>query len=329
MTKEGFFALSVVAVCVLAATPLLATPFKGSLTSDDGGLDGLGVWADPGSTLSWSVEQNLNSSWHYEYTLSVTEKDISHVVVEVSETFTDDDYFNENWHEKDGDPTTDVGDYGTGNGNPDIPSTMHGLKFDETVGTSLTVSFDSFRVPVWGDFYAKDGKEGGPDGDTIQLWNAGLGADETVAPYLDPIAPAASGSIDGLHLLVPDSVDEPGKGSLTIVKFLDTNENGEPDSGEQFLPGWEFSVNGPEVTSVTTGADGTISIALDAGEYEITEINLPDGWQVTTPNPLTGVVILEGQGTTVFFGNIPEPTTMVVLAIGSIGALVRRRRCRA
>ena len=199
--------LGLVVAISLSASGASATVYSGSLTSDDDGLDGIGVWADPGSTLSWTVTENPGISWHYEYTLTVASKDISHVVVEVSETFTDDDYFNENWHESDDDPTTDVGDYGTGNGNPDIPSTVHGLKFDETEGTTLTISFDSIRVPVWGDFYAKDGNQAG---NTIQLWNTGLGADETVAPYLDPIAPAANESIDGRHLLVPDTyVPEP------------------------------------------------------------------------------------------------------------------------
>ena len=169
--------------------------YSGSLTSDDGGLTGVGVWADPGSTLSWTVQQNLDYSWNYEYTLTVASKDISHIIFEVSDAFTADDFSNASHG------NSAVGDYGTDNGNPDIPSTMHGLKFDETEGTTLTISFDSIRVPVWGDFYAKNGNQAG---DTVQLWNTGLTASDT-----DPTDAPASGTVSN-HVLVPDTyVPEP------------------------------------------------------------------------------------------------------------------------
>jgi len=117
-------------------------------------------------------------------------------------------------------------------------------------------------------------------------------------------------------------------GDLTIVKFRDDDEEGDFDQGsEPTLSGWDFRVTGSGVDQVvTTGPDGSVTIALDPGNYNVEEINIPLGWTPTTTNPLTGVVVTSGNETQVFAGNVPEPTTMAVLALGSIGALVRRRR---
>lgn len=48
------------------------------------------------------------------------------------------------------------------------------MKFDETAVLAWTIEFDSIRMPVWGDFYAKGGKQ-------AAIWNAGFGADPTSA----------------------------------------------------------------------------------------------------------------------------------------------------
>ena len=56
-----------------------------------------------------------------------------------------------------------------------MPGPVHGIKFEAAGGadlTTATLSFDSDRVPVWGDFYAKGGQG--------TLWNTGfLTADPT------------------------------------------------------------------------------------------------------------------------------------------------------
>ena len=47
----------------------------------------------------------------------------------------------------------------TSPGNPGLPSNVYGIKIEEPdiEGTTWTLMFESLRVPVWGDFYAKGG----------------------------------------------------------------------------------------------------------------------------------------------------------------------------
>ncbi|MGD9126575.1 MAG: PEP-CTERM sorting domain-containing protein [Planctomycetia bacterium] len=190
--------------------------YAGSLSSADGGLEGVGGWVDPGdATISWEIT-DMGSYYHYEYTLSVSEnaKEISHFITEVSGTFAESNF----WNGTGAFGCTEIDDFDTSNGNPDIPGTVHGLKFDETSGTTLTIAFDSNRLPVWGDFYAKGGVDtvqGGPNV-TNQVWNAGL----SVA---DPTAAPANGSLNN-HLLVPDTmtvvVPEPTTLSLLLAGLL-------------------------------------------------------------------------------------------------------------
>ena len=83
--------------CVLCAVLLIgvlgsaqASSYTGSLSTDDGGLLASGLWADS-AALEWEIMQNADLSWHYSYEFEVPAGAVSHVIFEVSDTFTADD----------------------------------------------------------------------------------------------------------------------------------------------------------------------------------------------------------------------------------------------
>jgi hypothetical protein len=68
------------------------------------------------------------------------------------------------------------------------------------------VDFYCPRSPVWGDFYAVNGKK---PGEEQAAWNAGFAAS-------DPTAAPSNGSID-YHILVPDTtVKIPAPGAILL-----------------------------------------------------------------------------------------------------------------
>jgi hypothetical protein len=201
------------AICTFAAVLAIAgsvqagpTIYTGSLSGD--GLIATGTWAGTDTKLSWEVSSQGSGLWRYEYTLEVAEgrgAGISHIVMEVSDSFTSDNLFS---------PSNEgsLDTWGNqGNSNPYIPESMYGLKINFTdAGTQITVSFDSDRVPVWGDFYAKGGSAGGGVFNTV--FNAGFTLNDE-----DPTDPASDGSVD-YHVLVPDTVTTyvPAPGAILL-----------------------------------------------------------------------------------------------------------------
>lgn len=183
-----------VATALLALVlPATAFAYTGSLLSTSGGILGTGAWITPGPTyLDWTVTQNSDSSWHYSYTFGHPAGATSHFILEVSESFTRDDIFNMG-----GDFSgIEIKEHATGDQpNPGMPESIYGIKFDDASGNITNIYFDSFRVPVWQDFYAKSGVAGGAG--INAAWNAGFLAD-------NPTAPADDGSV-GFHILAPDT----------------------------------------------------------------------------------------------------------------------------
>ncbi|MBN2397115.1 MAG: PEP-CTERM sorting domain-containing protein, partial [Deltaproteobacteria bacterium] len=188
--KKLFIAL-IISLCV--ATSSWAT-YTGSITGGTT-LVGTDGWSD--AVLSWNVSY-IEDSWVYNYTFSAVEKAISHMIFEVSSTFTLDNIL---------DGTTGgytLGTYSSSTGNPGMPGSIIGLKWD-TDGTSTTESITivSDRAPMWGDFYAKDGVQGGV---LAYAYNTQFGSDTT--------ASIGNGNAGG-WVLVPDTqssapVPEPG-----------------------------------------------------------------------------------------------------------------------
>jgi hypothetical protein len=199
LVTRGFRDFLIVFAILSAFSPLAqAAMYIGSLSSSDGGLVVSGDWANGVNTLSWTVD-NTAGLWHYEYTLEVptNSKEISHMMIEVSSTFGPDNIWDLSWN-----GGSAIGDFDASNGNPGLPDTLHALKFDDTDGTILQITFDSDRMPVWGDFYAKSGNGGAQSAPTY-LYNEGLVAG-------DPLVGAHDGPEEG-HLLVPDTyVPVPG-----------------------------------------------------------------------------------------------------------------------
>ncbi|KPK84213.1 MAG: hypothetical protein AMJ81_06215 [Phycisphaerae bacterium SM23_33] len=119
---------------------------------------------------------------------------------------------------------------------------------------------------------------------------------------------------------------QPGASTLTVINFMDSDQDGVLDPGEPLLAGWDFLVEGGGYSGMfTTGPGGELVIDLQAGQYTVTAQGMP-GWTGTTPYTYD-VSIVEGVDATAEFGSIPEPATLAFLAAGALG-LLRRRRLR-
>lgn len=90
---------------------------------------------------------------------------------------------------------------------------------------------------------------------------------------------------------------------IRIIKFNDMNGDGDQDSGEGNLAGWQFRVSGPSYDQTfTTDASGTVMITgLAAGRYTVTEVS-KEGWENTTGLSLAKDVAL-GETAEYRFGN--------------------------
>ena len=200
----------IVAMVVVSILSGQSFAYIGSLQVADGELNGTGFWITDNSEpawfpaeLSWSVTQNVNLTWHYEYNLNVYRADVSHFVIETSQTFGSADLINPDY--PGASYAIGTWDSSQGNSNPSIPGPVYGVKFNignaavsEPQYTNINVIFDSTRAPVWGDFYAKCGAVGGTQN---TIWNESF-------LTADPLSGPADGSVLN-HILVPDSIPEP------------------------------------------------------------------------------------------------------------------------
>lgn len=145
--------VSLVGLAFLTA-PAFADLYSGQLTGAGGGLTATGAWDSTGTSITWAISENANGSWHYLYTFDVEEKALSMIIFQVSDTFRMPDFVTGS--------LTGPGDFslGTWFGWEGMPGSIRGLKFESfSDGTEWTVAFDTMRAPMWGNFYAKDGKE--------------------------------------------------------------------------------------------------------------------------------------------------------------------------
>ncbi len=177
--KRFFFALLLLVGISGSAWGLTYT---GSIGSGNG-LYGTAAWSTNAS-LSWLVAYDADTNlWTYTYTFSVNGKSPSHEIIEVSSgdtPFTSDnikDYTGIGGTGAiDGPDTFTPGD---GNSNPGMPGNIYGIKWDSSAdGTTDTWTLVTDRQPMWGDFYAKDGKD---NGSFVIAYNTGFGHDTETA----------------------------------------------------------------------------------------------------------------------------------------------------
>jgi len=221
--------ISLVLVLGLAANGL-AVQYEGYIdnTENGGGLVIGGIfdtqqWDEGYFKLSWEVSSSGSSSstlWTYDYTLFIDKgdaaqlKDLSHVIIEVSAdnlatTDVNEQFTSSNIKTGTTQPAL-LDSYSSttqGGSNPGMPGTLWAIKWnglpdrdsaDDTLKYMWTIVTD--RAPMWGDFYAVDGK--GKDDKDVYAYNTGFGlgtsADITNGNAIDLAYHA--------WLLVPDSV---------------------------------------------------------------------------------------------------------------------------
>lgn len=242
----AFTALLSLALCSGQA-PAATQTWTGTLTWD-ATIVATPDWNQPGTSLTWTVTWHdfAEPSWagwyryQYDWT-NASGGSLSHFIIEVSDDaenglpafdmansmdFSGPAY---NGHAP---GEIEVGYFGAGTDNPNIPATFYGLKFGtDDEANSETVSFYSRRVPVWGDFYAKDGdSSSGTDTDPwldfSTAWNTGFIQDDS-DPSIDvyPIKIIVDGKYNSTdtegwgHVAVPDSeysVPEPATWLLLL-----------------------------------------------------------------------------------------------------------------
>jgi hypothetical protein len=158
--------------------------YTGGLSADGGGIEAKDGWDSSGTTISWLI---INHGTHveYNYTFTVPDKETSHIIFEVSENFTLDDFLSG--------PTGELKWYEEGSSNPNMPAGFWGIKFEITSNENLTetISFNSTRLAMWGNYYAADGKS--KDDVWAEGWNTGLNT-------------AYVGDDAGAFIPVPDTV---------------------------------------------------------------------------------------------------------------------------
>lgn len=161
--------------CVLFAVLFLAIPLvqAGLLPVGLADLTGMRTSSDPSQIvatppwdggdfeLSWRIMETSPGVWHYSYTVVTANRDLSHWILQVSPTFTAANIW-------DASESFELDGWPLGHpSNPGIPGPIYGLKWDP--GNSI--HFMSDRLPVWGNFYAKDGRLSGAD---VYAHNAGF-----------------------------------------------------------------------------------------------------------------------------------------------------------
>ncbi len=195
--------------------------YNGSVSTAAGGIIASPSWSSAvGTTLSWEItDKGSYYTYSYKFIVPILEtgqiKDLSHIIFEVSDSFSEDNFLETSVNKY-----QELGVFSSGGGNPGMPGSINnGLKFDtqeslltfetnETDGTrTFFITFDSDRMPTWGDFYAKDGAENlvlyslASQDITVTAWNSGFGdleGAEIAVPDTDTVVPVPGAVLLGI-----------------------------------------------------------------------------------------------------------------------------------
>lgn len=169
-------ALAFFPVCMQADDVEVSVPSVDFRTNTSG-ITATGGWSSSGNgfQVSWNITQGSSGVYHYIYDISGTNgsalsKDLSHFILQISPSITAENFADNVFAINvpfEGPRTFTTND--PGSSNPGLPADIYGIKFE---GNATQISFDSLRSPVWGDFYAKDGKDNGID---VYAYNTGFG----------------------------------------------------------------------------------------------------------------------------------------------------------
>lgn len=173
--------------------------WSGSRSTDNNEIQitGNGGWDQSrgGFQIAWEIsfapsDPNSNDNGVFTYRYDITSalggdlaKALSHIILSLSQgsTVTTDTTLSSNLLESQ--PKTYQADDGSkkGNSNPGLPADFYGVKYDatDTDSTQFTVVFETESAPVWGSFYAKDGKDG-----RVDTWAYNQGLDPRHVHYL-------------------------------------------------------------------------------------------------------------------------------------------------
>jgi hypothetical protein len=187
---KSLFNLGVLALALLSAraleavdTPVDAAFWNSSRSTNSGdGIQATKDWSGVGNDgfkLSWDISLD-NNIFHYVYTVTDTkggdlDKDLSHLILQFSDSFTSSDYLDANGNPVPGIVLTNYSSTTQGGSNPNMPGVLYGVKYAGD-GGQLTIDFYTQRAPVWGSFYAKSGKTDGVD---VVAWNTGFTSTST------------------------------------------------------------------------------------------------------------------------------------------------------
>ena len=122
-------------------------------------------WAYQSTMLSWVITEDTvdsNVYYTYTYTWNTEVKDLSHIIIELTDGITFDDLKVLNTTPG---ANAEIGNFlpppqGQGISNFGLPHELYGIKFDlDKDSVYFEFSFTTYHEPVWGNFYAASGND--------------------------------------------------------------------------------------------------------------------------------------------------------------------------